>query len=135
MSDPTSSGHGFEELAAMIRAHAQGILRWEAAAELLIGHQSWLMRADFTTSYITIRRGRRLRVADVDYLSAVNALDRGELPCSGSEANVLRIAASLASGVATINLGQAISGLDADNTVLVLTAIAHANGYCYAELK
>ena len=103
---------------------------------MLIGHQTWLVRADFTSGYITIRDGLGdARLADVDYLSAVGALDKGELPCSGSEANVLRIAASLASGVATINLGQAVGGLDVANTALVLTAIAHANGYPYTEVK
>ena len=37
----------FEDRAAAVRAWAQGWLPTEAAAELLIGYQAWLLREDF----------------------------------------------------------------------------------------
>ena len=38
---------GIEDLAAALRAHADGLYCAQAAAELLIGHRVWLGRAEF----------------------------------------------------------------------------------------
>ncbi|WP_329258737.1 hypothetical protein OG417_21320 [Actinoallomurus sp. NBC_01490] len=134
MDDRTASGYDFTELAAMLRTYAHGIYPLEAATELLIAHQTWLLRTDFTTGFITVHHDTAGSFADVDFISAAQALDAGDLPCSGSEAKMLRIAASLASNT-TITLGQAVGGLDSRNTSLVLTAIAHANGYGNTEVR
>lgn len=130
----TTSGYGFEDLAPMIRVQAKGIWHLEAAAELLIGHQTWLLREDFTAGFVTVEHDAGRGFAQVDYAAAVHALECFDLPCSGSEANILRIAASLATNV-TVNLGQRVGGLDAQNTRLVLEAIAHANGYRNAQVR
>lgn len=66
--------------------------------------------------------------ADINWPAAIDSLDNTLLPCSGSEANMLRIAASLA-GQTPITIGTAVSGLDTRNVTLVLKAIAHASGY------
>jgi hypothetical protein len=59
---------------------------------------------------------------------AVMALDRGRLPCSGGEARMLRIAASLGEGIA-VDLREALTELDAVNTGLVARAIIRATGH------
>jgi hypothetical protein len=135
MDERTSSGYDFTELAAMLRTYAHGIHPWEAATELLIAHETWLLRTDFTTDFITVHHDRLGGSASVDFISAVQALDGGDLPCSGSEANVLRIAASLATNTIPVNLGQVMAGLDIRNMRLVLEAVAHANGYGNTEVR
>lgn len=73
----------------------------EAAAELLIGHRSWVVRDDFVGRFVEVAPG----LADdnvmalIDWEAALAAVDGGRLICSTSEAQMLRIAASLAVGV------------------------------------
>ncbi|MQB02484.1 MAG: hypothetical protein GEU78_20135 [Actinobacteria bacterium] len=50
------------------------------------------------------------------------------LPCSCSEAQILLIAASIAEGV-PLGLGDAVTGLEATNSVLVARAVLHAGGH------
>jgi hypothetical protein len=122
-------GYDADELAGMLLAAAGGLYAAEAAVTLLAGHQTWLLRADFRR-FITVEYDEDgCGYAAIDWIAAIGGLKHGQLPCSGSEANILRIAASLASGLTAVNLGQAISGLDARNLTLVLKAIAHASGY------
>jgi hypothetical protein len=59
--------------------------------------------------------------------AAVRVLDAGELPCSGSERQLLRIAASLAEGV-LVDLGDAVAGLAEVNVGVVGAAVMHGNG-------
>jgi hypothetical protein len=66
-------------------------------------------------------------LAAVDWAAAVAALDAGRLPCSSSEAQMLRLAASIAGGVA-VDLGAALSGLDEGNISLVAAAVLRAAG-------
>lgn len=63
----------------------------------------------------------------VDWQAAVAALDAGRLACADSEAQLLRVAASIAEGV-PVDLRDALSGLDQVNVVLVAEAVLHANG-------
>jgi hypothetical protein len=67
-------------------------------------------------------------MAWIDWLAAVAALEAGRLPCSPSEGQVLRVAASLAEGV-PVDVREAVSGLDTTNIVLVAQAILHAAGH------
>ena len=67
-------------------------------------------------------------MAFLDWTAVMAALDAGRLPCSGGEERVLRIAASLAEGI-PVDLGEALSGLDEANIVLVAEAVVHANGH------
>jgi hypothetical protein len=109
---------------------AKGLLSTEAAVELLIGHRSWLCRDDFREIAVAFGweacSGQVL--AAVDFEAVAGALAAGELPCSGSEGQVLRLAASIACGV-PVDLGGAVSGLDAANTGLVADAVLHAAGH------
>lgn len=111
------------------RAWARGSCALEAAVELLIQHGVWLHRPEFrryAINYVTATY-TRIPYAVIDWQAADAALVRGRMPCTGSEAAVLRIALSLADGV-PVELGPAITGLDATNLARVLAAIAHASG-------
>jgi hypothetical protein len=101
-----------------------------AAVELLIGHLSWLLRADFVGAFVETGEGFTdgTPMAWVDWQAAVAALKTGRLPCSPSEGQVLRIAASLAEGI-PLDVREAVSGLDAANIVLVAQAIVRAAGH------
>ena len=109
---------------------AKGLLGTEAAVELLIGHRWWLDRDDFREIAVEFGweacSGRVM--AAVDFVAVADALAAGKLPCSGSEGQVLRLAASIACGV-LVDLGGAVSGLDAANTGLVADAVWYAAGH------
>jgi hypothetical protein len=101
----------------------------QAAVELLIGHQLWLRRDDFTARFVRVGPdsvGGDV-LAMVVWRAAVRALGAGRLPCSDSEGRVLRIAASLAEGV-PVDLGTCVSTLDEANAVLVADAVLRAAG-------
>ncbi|MEV4838582.1 hypothetical protein AB0K05_29045 [Nonomuraea sp. NPDC049486] len=111
------------------RAWARGSYALEAAVELLVQHDVWLHRPEFrryAVDYITATY-TRIPYAVIDWQAAHAALSRGRMPCSGSEAAVLRIALSIADGV-PVELGPAITCLDATNLARVLAAINHAQG-------
>ena len=113
----------------MLRAWAKGLLCLEAAAELLIGHRSWLFRMDFLA--IAVEPGREVFSGcemAVDFVAAAAALETGVLPCSGGEGRMLRIAASIAEGV-PVDLREAVTGLDENNAVLAAAAVLHAAGH------
>ena len=103
-----------------------------AAVELLIGHAVWLRREDFVDRFVTVAADpARVGVtapAWVDWHAAADAVQTGSLPCSASEVQVLLVAASLAQGV-RLDLGQAVTGLDARTGVLVARAVLAAGGH------
>jgi len=118
-------------LAAPLRAHARGLYPAEAAAELLINHAAWLHRNDFTTRFV--QRGSDSGLVDptntavIDWPATITALDAGQLPCSGGEGRILRLAASLAEGV-PVDLRDITTGLDEHNITLLRQAVLHASG-------
>jgi hypothetical protein len=111
-------------LAALLRAHAAGGLADTAAVELLVAHRTWLARPDFTGPF-THPAGHT--GARVDWPAAAAALRAGQLPCSGSEADVLAIAASLGAGV-PVALRDVLGRLDPVNINAVAAAVTAANG-------
>lgn len=116
-------------LAAALRNQAQGIYCHEAAAELLIAHQTWLHRADFTDTFITISHeltdGRPMAL--IDWPAAITALNAGHLPCSGGEQRMLRLIASMADGI-PVDLQQTLTGIDDHNIQLLVQSLLHASG-------
>jgi hypothetical protein len=120
----------FDDLAAALRAWAKGLFSAEAAVELLIGNGSWLYREDFLEMAVEFGRGmvNGSVLAAVDFEAAVEGLEAGRLPCSGSEGQMLRLAASIAGGVA-VDLGSALSGLDERNAAVVAGVVLHAAGH------
>jgi hypothetical protein len=103
-----------------------------AAVELLIRHAVWLRRAEFVDRFVAVEADPALVgetvLAWVDWLAVAQALDAGRLPCSGSEEQLLRIAASLAEGI-PVDLGEALTSLDRGNLMLVAGAVLAAGGH------
>jgi hypothetical protein len=115
-------------LAAALRAHAEGDLCAEAAAELLIAG-FWLDRDDFAGRFVTVTvsPGSGRAVAVVDWPAVTAALGAG-LPCSGGERRLLGLTASLAAGT-PVDLRDAVTGLDGRNARLAAGAVLHACGH------
>jgi hypothetical protein len=117
-------------IAGALRAGAHGLYTDEAACELLISHASWLHRHDFTARFlhtgISITDGTEL--AHIDWPAAITALEAAELPCSSSEGQMLRLAASLGAGI-PVNLRDALVRLDHANLRLAQQAVLHAGGH------
>jgi len=116
-------------LATALRAHAGGLYCLQAAVELLIGHRHWLCRDDFLGRFVGLvpGQGGEVALAVVSWRAAERALRAGRLPCSGGEGYVLRIAVSIAEGVA-VDLGECLSTLDEANLGLVADAVRRAAG-------
>jgi len=72
-------------------------------------------------------------MALVDWSAALGAVESKRMPCSASENQILRIAASIAEGI-PVDLRDAVCGLDATNSVLVARALLHAAGHRNAGL-
>jgi hypothetical protein len=116
-------------LAAALRASAAGIYPAEAAAELLIA-TPWPCRHHFRRRFI--RTGTSITdgttpMAVTDWAAAIAALSAGQLPCSGAERRLLRLAASLGDGI-PVDLQDALTSLDDVRLELVTAAIRHAAG-------
>jgi hypothetical protein len=116
-------------LAAALRACAAGLYPTEAAAELLIA-TTWPGRSDFRGRFIhlgtSITNGTT-PMAITDWAAAIAALSAGQLPCSGAERRLLRLAASLGDGI-PVDLQDALTSLDNPSLDLVTTAVRHAAG-------
>lgn len=115
-------------LAGSLLAGASGLYAAEAGTQLLIGHATWLGRSDFRERFVHRGDSACSEMAFVDWPGAISALDAGELPCSSGEERMLRLAASLADGIA-VDLRGAVVGLDATNIELVSQALVHASGH------
>jgi hypothetical protein len=118
------------QLHQALRACAAGIYPAEAGVDLLIGHDTWLHRRDFTSPFmhtgVSLADGVTA-MAEIDWTAAITALDAGDLPCSGGERRILRLAASIADGI-PLGLRDTLTGIDHRNIELVITAILHAWG-------
>lgn len=117
------------QLAAALRAQAHGLHRLEAAADLLINHGHFLPRNGFAERFIHLSSSTDgvTTTAVIDWPATIAALNTSDLPCSGGEQRVLRLAASIADGI-PVDLRDALTGLDHRTTNLVVTAILHATG-------
>jgi hypothetical protein len=117
-------------LTAALRACAAGLYPLEAGTGLLIAHDTFLHRSDFTSRFI--QHGLSItdsttEMAAIDWDAAIHALTAGELPCSGGERRILMLAASLAAGI-PVDLRDTVTSLDHRNIQRLLTAISHAHG-------
>ena len=109
-----------------LRAHARGLYAAEAAVDLLINHAVWLRREAFADRFLHPAQGDP-PTANIDWADAITALDAGQLPCSGGEGRILRLAPSIAGGT-PVDLRDALTGLDHRNVELLVQAVRHANG-------
>ena len=125
---PAGAPPGRWQLTAALRACSKGMYCDQAATELLIRHGTWLRRDDFTARFILTGTGPADDItAAINWDEAITALHAGDLPCSSSEAAILRLAASLATAT-PVTLRHAITGLDQANLYLVINAIRNAGG-------
>ena len=121
---------GTDHLTVALRNCTAGLYPLEAGVALLISNGTFLRRDDFTTRFIehgTSISDGATPMAAIDWDAAITALNAGELPCSGGERRILRLAASLAGGI-PVSLRDTVTGLDNDNTARLLTAVRHAAG-------
>ncbi len=117
-------------LAVMLRAGARGVHADEAAAELLVAHGHWTGHGEFARRFAWVQDcpdPGGVPVAGIDWQAAAGGLGGAGLACSASEADVLRLAASLGGGV-PVSLRAVLGGLDHVNIALVARAVLHANG-------
>jgi hypothetical protein len=109
--------------------HARGLHAASAAAELLCAHRAWLDKPAFVTRCaITGIHASGEPYAYIDWSDAITALDTGGIYGSGSENNILRIAASLGDPGIPVQLACVLGNLDLTNIGLVTAAIVRANG-------
>ncbi|TMR88908.1 hypothetical protein [Nonomuraea basaltis] len=115
------------DLACALSLGACELTYLQAGVELLIDHEYWLRRADFTDAFITIDDSVASARAFIDWQEAIAALTAGRLPCNGGERRMLLIARSIA-GAIPVDLSDALTGLDRTNIALVAAAVLRAAG-------
>ena len=109
--------------------HVRGLHAASAAVELLCAHRAWLGNPVFVSRYaITGVRANGEPYAYIDWSEAIAALDAGHIHGSGSENNILRIAASLGDPAIPVQLACVLGNLDRTSTGLVTAAVVRANG-------
>lgn len=118
-----------DELAAALYEHAAGSPADTAAVNLVIAHDLWLRRRDFQEEFLRARycHPTCAPIVAIGWNAAITALGQGRLPCSGSEANLLRIAASIGTDL-PVRLRRALGNFDGRNITLIANAITAANG-------
>jgi hypothetical protein len=118
-----------DELAAALYEHAAGSLADTAAVNLVIAHEVWLRRRDFQEQFLLTRSCHPTCAPTVAirWKAAITALGQGQLPCSGSEADLLRIAAAIGTDL-PVRLRRALGNFDGRNITLITDAITAANG-------
>lgn len=116
------------DLAAQLRDQAKGWLPAEAAVDLLIAHDIWLLEPDFVERCVVQDRHvlDDRPIAYVDWEQVIGLLADAE--DQSSRVQVLCIAAELAGNLTGRSLTELLLGLDDTNTRLVCDAIAHHNG-------
>ncbi len=118
-----------DELAAALYEHATGSHADTAAVNLVIAHEVWLRRRDFQEEFLRARycHPTCAPTVTIRWRAAITALGQGQLPCSSSEANLLRIAAAIGTDL-PVRLRAALGNFDARNITLIAEAITAANG-------
>jgi hypothetical protein len=117
------------QLACLLYDAAGGMCADVAAVMLIDRHGHFLHDPAFRriiAAGSSVTTGQPLAV--IRWNAAITALDAGQLPCSGSEQAILRIAASLAGPGIAVRLRENLGSLDARNIALVTDAITAANG-------
>lgn len=118
-----------DELSAALHEHAAGSLADTAAVNLVIAHEVWLRRRDFQEQFLRTRycHPTCAPTVAIRWRAAITALGQGQLPCSSSEANLLRIAAAIGTDL-PVRLRATLGTFDHRNITLITDAITAANG-------
>jgi hypothetical protein len=127
---PTRAQLAGADLAEALRYHASGLDAEFAAVNLLIEHGVFLNRSTFRDEFVRVARTwvgcAWPYTARIRWGAAVTALDQHRIACSSSEADILRIAASLGGNV-PVQLFRVLGVLDDTNIARVIDAILLAN--------
>jgi hypothetical protein len=126
MSHHRSRTTAVADLATALYDHAAGIDAHTAAINLIISHGIFLTRPEFEHEFVRVARCHPT-CAYIRWGAAVTALNQHRLPCSTSEAGVLRIAASLGGDV-PVRLRRVLGRFDHANIPRITDAITLANG-------
>ena len=116
------------QLACLLYDAAEGICADVAAVMLIDRHGHFLHDPAFRriiAAGSSVTTGQPLAV--IRWNAAICALEAGQLPCSGSEQAILRLAASLADPGIAVSLRDNLGNLDARTITLVTDAITAAN--------
>jgi len=117
------------QLACLLYDAADGMCADVAAVMLIDRHGHFLHQPAFRRLIAAgscLTTGQPLAV--IRWNAAIHALESGQLPCSGSERAVLRIAASLAGPGIAVRLRENLGNLDPHDITLVTGAITAASG-------
>jgi hypothetical protein len=117
-----------QAIVSALRAYVAGFPADQAGIELLISHGGLLIRPGFSRfvdTFACVSDGTPMAQIDWQHLHA--AWREGQLPVSGGEWRILKIAASLVAGT-DVSLRDTLPGLDDRNLELVVTAVRHAGG-------
>jgi hypothetical protein len=129
MSRPRAQLAG-ADLAEALRYHASGLDAQFAAVNLLIEHGIFLSRSAFRDQFVRVERTYLgcacPYTARIRWGTAITALNQHRVACSSSEADILRIAASLGGNV-PVRLRRVLGVLDTTNITRVIDAIMLAN--------
>jgi len=116
------------QLACLLYDAAEGMCADVAAVMLIDRHGHFLHEPAFRRIIAAGSGITGQPLAVIRWKAAICALEAGQLPCSGSEQAILRIAASLADPGIAVNLRDNLGNLDARNIALVADSIKAANG-------
>ncbi len=116
------------QLACLLYDAAEGMCADVAAVMLIDRHGHFLHSPAFRRIIAAGSSITGQPLAVIRWKAAIHALEAGQLPCTGSEQAVLRIAASLADPGIAVSLRDNLGNLDHRNIALVTDAIKAANG-------
>jgi hypothetical protein len=117
------------QLAVLLEDTAEGICADAAAVGLIVAHDRFLHEPAFRRIIaVGSSAWSGEPVAVIRWRAVIHALEAGLLPCSRSEAAVLRIAASIGDNAVPVHLRALLGGLDTRNISLITAAITAANG-------
>jgi hypothetical protein len=119
------------DLVDALRYHSAGIDAQFAAVNLLIDHGVFLNRAEFRDEFVRVARTWTgcawPYTARIRWGAAIKALNQQRIACSSSEADILRIAASLGGSNVPVRLFRVLGALDNTNIGRVIDAVLLAN--------
>jgi hypothetical protein len=117
-------------LALLLQDTAAGINPDAAAVTLICAHRHFLDQPAFRRIIVAGSAACYGEpVAVIRWRAAAHALDHGLLPCSTSQAAILRVACSLGDQTISVHLRDVLGNLDSRNIALVTAAITTANGH------
>ncbi|NJC69868.1 hypothetical protein HC031_09070 [Planosporangium thailandense] len=116
-----------DELIALLHLGTDELFYIEAAVRLVERHRYWLEQPTFRR-FIELFDNPYPRSAGIWWKDAVAALDRGELECDQEAANVLRIAASIATFY-QVSFRDVMESLSPETMKHAAEALMCAGGY------